>query len=810
MDLEAPGLDTYMPKETTAGKQGFAGLLRGYQKNGRQAKWLEDNIEDEKYISAIPGAKNLFIIPAGIKASSLEKDQEEQSYLEVVAALRSEIPKTKHPSLPKEGFFRDLAEVLQRRFTYVLIDSRAGLAEQAYASTLLLADALVLCFRLNRANIEGIQTVLGNYLLREEECLGARDINVIPLATPVPPRGGIDVQKWISFAEEAFVGKKDQTKEPIDSKSKEVAEEESLFPPVQRIYFEPALEIGENMVFNFDGSLKAGFGEQTPIIACFRQLAERISALNSDKDVVAAMQMESQYYNTKKDYRKALQYLLKRVRLEPLEQTHWADFSRGYKLPEVREHTKITLTNLINEWREAVDPEDPQKLPGDAKRLAWALLTWTICFGKDQLDGGLSSAEECLDFSCEDEEIQSQTHFLLGQIIDELVKERKSADLIQAGMREERLSIERAIEHYSKTIKLDLKKHKKGGKALQLRARNLRELSKFRQALRDYDTQIVESDPKDKKLDDTHMALLYEQGQILDHEGWFDWAFRNYRAGLVRELADKDILQALYLVASKLEVSKFADEISMKWELQSPRSSSVHRFRAITLMARGEYKAALEENRIGNLYAAQPALGVVDALINLLAGDFGTVLDIMPGVLETKRHDVYNQAIYAIALSFAGKKVARELIKPYPVEHVLTCASAALACLELDIAKSTLGCFKPKKEKIETIARYQILLAAQKALDSRDNSKHIKAIRNLFDKRPLLPVVLRNIVEMILLRRIWEWLLTNGKIKKQNAEPLNKIWKIIDRAKAPKLKDLPSRKLSERIPILKSSRSSKQ
>ncbi len=803
MDLEAPGLDIYVPKQTTIGKQGFAGLLRGYQKNGRNTEWLEDNIEDERYISPIPGAANLFVMPAGIKAAWLEKGQEEQSYLEVVAALRSEIPKTKHPSLPKEGFFRDLTQVLQKRFTYVLIDSRAGLAEQAYASTLLLADALVLCFRLNRANIEGIQIVLGNYLLREKQCLGAPGIDVIPLATPVPPRGGVDVEKWISFAAEAFVGKKDRAGQPTDSKGQEPAEDESLFPPVQRIYFEPALEIGENMVFNFDGSLKTGFAEDTPIIACFRQLAERISALNCNKDVVAADQLEDRYYNEKKDYRKALEYLFKRIRLESLESQHWEDFSRAYTREEVREHAKNTLANLINEWRKSVDPMDPQKQSEEAKRLAWALWTWTTCFGKDQPDGGLSSVQECLGFACGDEEIEMRAHHLFGQVVDELVKERKSAKLIKAGMSGELLSVECANEHYSKAIKLSLKKYKKHGNLLLLRARNLKELGKFREALRDYDMRIVEIAPREEKeLDDIHLTLLYEQGKILEHEGWFDWALRNYRAGLARKPLNEDILEALYLVARNLRMDKFADEIGMLWERQAPRNPIVHRMKAITLMVRGEHKAALEETRIANLYSAKPGSGIVDAFINLLADDYDAACDIMPGVLETDKNDVYFRAIYAIALTFAGKEGAKEFIEIHPHEDILLCVTAGLACVELDIAKSALECFEPKKATMKDIAWYQILLAAHTALSSGDESKQIKDIRGIFDKRSLMPVVLRNYSEVILFRRIWERLQRNGKISKQNAESLNEICKIIDRAKAPELKDLPPRKLSERIPVL--------
>lgn len=801
MDLEAPGLDIYVPKEATIGKQGFAGLLRGYQRNGRQAKWLEDNIEDERYISPIPGAENLFVMPAGIKAAWLEKGREEQSYLEVVAALRSEIPKTKHPSLPKEGFFRDLAQVLQKRFTYVLIDSRAGLAEQAYASTLLLADALVLCFRLNRANIEGIQTVLGNYLLREKECLGAREINVIPLATPVPPRGGADVGKWVSFAAEALLGKKVE----------EAANDESLFPPVQRIYFEPALEIGENMVFNFDGSLKTGFGEQTPIISCFRQLAERISALNCDKDVVAAMQLEKEYYNEKKNYRKALEYLFKRIRLEPFEKQHWDDFCRAYRREEVREDSKNFLANLIEEWREAVDLADPQKDAEKAKHLAWALRTWTVCFGQDQPDGGLSSIRACLDLACADDEIEMEAHYIFGQIVDEIVKKRKSAELIEADVPEERLSIELANEHYSKAIKLNLKKYKKRGDALLFRARNLRGLGKFGRALRDYDMLLVETAPKEEEeLADIHVTLLYEQGRSLEHEGWFDWALRNYRAGLARKPMNEDILDVLYLVARRLGMRKFCDEIGMLWERQAPRNPLVYRRKVVSLMVRGEYKAALEENRIASHYAARPALGVLDAFINVLAGDYDTACDIMPMAIEAQKDDLYLRAMYAVALTFAGREEAKEFIEGRPHTDVLNCVTAALACLELDIAKSALECFEPKKASIQDVTSYHMLLATHTALSSGDDSKQIKTIRDLFDKRPLVPIVLRNDAEMVLFRHIWEWLRKNRKITKRNADSLNEIWRIMDRAKAPKLKDLPPRKLSERIPVLKVRRKPKR
>ena len=181
MDLEAPNLHLYLPPPEGSYPSGFAGLLKDYRESGRDATWLSKNLERIDYILPVEGADNLFIMPAGLWGNE-DDEQASVSYPEVITNLREEFPRSRRPERPTEGFFFDFQRILAERFDYVFVDSRTGFADEAYASTILLADALVLCFKLNQANIEGIQAVFGNFLLREDKNVDDPDINVIPVA----------------------------------------------------------------------------------------------------------------------------------------------------------------------------------------------------------------------------------------------------------------------------------------------------------------------------------------------------------------------------------------------------------------------------------------------------------------------------------------------------------------------------------------------------------------------------------------------------------------------------------------------------
>lgn len=801
MDLEAPGLDVYVPPTEGESSLGFAGLLKGYRENGRQLQWLEDNLNTDRFIRLVPGAENLWVMPSGIKAQLAAEDGTAHSYLDVVAALKDEMPVTTVPVHPEEGFFHDLAQVLKRQFTYVFIDSRSGLADQSYASTLLLADALVLCFRLNRANIEGIQTVLGNFLLREQKCLGTPDLSIIPVATPVPARGGADIEHWLAVAGEAFLGKAEAEEGTPGREGAQGSKEEPLFPPVERIFYEPSLEIGEKLILNFDGTLKEGFSEQTPIVTSLYGLADRVSALNADIDAAAAKWIELRYYRDRRNYEKALEYLLKRIRLEPLDMQHWKDLLDGYTgRRETHQSAKKHLGTLIAGWRREINPSDPCRDPVKAKRLAWALHTWATCFGKDQPDAGLSSVAESLSLCCDDEGLAENSHLVFGQIVEELVRKRKSAELVHDERVPSALCLELADEHYAKAIDLGLRKKHKGGPALLYRARNLRHLERHYEALASYDTYLLEIAPKQgEKLEQHHVVVLYEQGQTLEYLGWYNWAFRNHRAALAKEPLDTDALRELSGLAFDLELIEYWQQISRLWEREAPRDPAPHWVRAYQFALVGEFDAALEETRLARLYLTDPRLGLFYAEVHLLCGQPEIACDIMPGVLEAQT-DERNSAIYALALAWCEKEGARGFVSEKAEKTWALHTIAALALPDPKLAKNILDRVKYEKSSMRDRAFYHAVSAACSALRSDDVAPPLQAIRELFDRHALLPVCLRDDLEMRLFRMTWDRLRTKGRLPEQSAASLKPLWTWVDEPRGPTLEDLPPRNLSEPLP----------
>lgn len=810
MDLEAPGMDAYFPDERYKSVRGFAGLLKDYRLNGRRQEWLNENIENESFIAKVPGTENLFLMPSGIKAisghlpsgiDSVGDDySEEGTYLDVISGIREEIPGVQGPSRPTEGFFHDLARVLKDHFTYVLIDSRAGLADQSYASTLLLADALVLCFRLNQANIEGIEMVLGNFLIRERTCLGEPHARIIPVATPVPARSGKDIEEWIRFASKALLGRDAQTQEERDGNPTDSCVSTSFVPPIQRMFFEPAFEVGESLVFNVDGTLKEGYVAQTPAVTSFCQLADRISALNADSDAVAARAIEIRLYNEKKDYDGALEYLFKRLRLEPYEAKHWSDLDAGYSdKQEIRTKARRRLNDLIEEWRRDVREDERPQSKDLVRRLGYALWARAFCFGKDDVDAGLSAAEECLSLPFADDSLRRQAHHVCAQVIEEIVNRRHTSELLDGARHGKTLSLELANEHYSKSIELGLRNSEKNAETYLLRARNFRQLNRDVQALADYETCIREMVSKEMvDLEDIHVTLLCEEADVLTDLGWYEWGFRNYLAAMRRKPVKTVVFKKLDKVSKDLGLYAHAERISGLWEEAEPRDPTVHRMRAIRFLLKGDYERALAESRIGHLYSAKPHMRVLDAFIMVVSNRPREALEIIEPWLQDGGN--YAKALYAVAGSFAGEEGVSQYIGDYSKDDWPMQVIGALAIPDRNVALRVLSCVKRDEEPLIDAAQYDLLNMVCSGLGGNDTDRQMDMILKLWSARPVLPIVLGNLPEMRILRMVAKRLELSGVMAGHCAESIHALWRMIDKAEPPRLEELPARELCMPLP----------
>lgn len=794
MDLDAPGLDVYFPVPGEP-PLGFFGLLQGYQDHNRASAWLAENLESPDFIVPIEGTKNLFVLLSGIKRAQVVKDPKRPSYLETLGTLQREIPPTSRPELPTEGFFFDLGQLLRERFDYVLIDSRTGLPEVAYASTILLADALVLCFRLNKMNLTGIQTVLGNFLIRERKRVGDPDIRVVPVATPVPPRGGRDIEQWINLASRNFVSySDDQEKQNDDGQVKG----KDLFPVVSRVFFEPSFEIGERLAFKFSGEIEEGYSQETPIVGCFQDLGDRLLALNCDRDVIASEQIEFHYYDEKEQPLQALEYLFKRLRREPTELQHWEDFSRDYaELATIWPKAKERLEGLIAEWKAGEPIEDIVRDPERARKIAPALHYRVECFGKDDLDAGLSLAEEALECG-RGTDLEENTEFLIGQIIDELVKVRKSAKYYRDRHGRD-LSLKLANEHYSRSIELGRKAGTGGGKALLYRARNLQDLGNRDEAVADYDALFLERTPqKDEPIQAHHVLLLYEQAQTLEYLGYYGAAFRNYRAALAYEPKDEDVMREILSLAHHLGLFDFALEVSRHWERVRPKNPVLHRQKAIGAMLQEKFEMAFEESRLAHLYLAEPRMKILDGFIYAVQGNFQTACEVLSQVLEHEGSE-YDRALYACCLALAGKEGAEEYIDRVGVASIEMRVMASLAVCRADLAQEILSRAENQPINKRDRAIFSLCKLALAAMHGDSETAEQTWLSEQFENLHLLPVCIRNTSEVVLFRRVLDHLAARGRVSEEGYTAMKPIWDMIDRAPAPRLEDLPPRNLEERV-----------
>ncbi|MCF7816927.1 MAG: AAA family ATPase [Kiritimatiellales bacterium] len=789
MDLEAPGLDVYIDQKRKGGPKGFAQLLLDYRKAGRECDWLKKNMNS--YISRVRGAKNLWIMPSGLKSDVAEDEQETSRYLEAIVALRSEIPKQDSPARPKDGFFADLYHVLNDKFTYVLIDSRAGFADQAYASTLMLADALVICFRLNRANIEGIQTILGNFLLREGKCIGDREIPVIPVATPVPARGGTDIEEWMSVASRALV-------DPTDEKASSKDGLRTLFSAVHRIYHDPKLEIGEKLVFDFKGGLTNGFSDETPIVRCFRELADRIGVLNADRDAIASEKLELMYYNDLKDYNNALNYLIKRIRLEPLEFDHWDDLATGYA-KNMHVEVATVLKTLTDEWRDDIDSEKPSKTRNKYLRLAMALLTQARLIGKDEIDAGMSIIRECLHYCSGHSILEAQSRRMYGQVIDEIVNNRKSHDLLQSDLYDESISLELAIEQYSRAIELVNKTNGDVGDLLIFRARDKNKIGNILGSLDDYEQALSE----DIKKNSDHVTsilqvALYEQGLLLEFIGQYEYALSNMLAALDSEKTDIDVLKKTYMLASCLGQHEIARDIGERWAQADPQNPAMHRLKAMSLMLHGEYDLALQESHIGSLYSSRDELAILDGFIYLLWGNIGKAIPFINKATKANK-TTYNRAVLTIAKSISGQTNADFKVDVEDEEWQVN-AIAALSLLKLEDVRNILRYVLIEDKSVISCVAYYILMAI---VDKSKRAQAKRHIDEMLKQCPDLLVRMRNHPELRLLQIVTTNILSSNVLGAGVCDWLSNLWERMTEAHRPAKMPLRARDIHVPLPTFR-------
>jgi cellulose biosynthesis protein BcsQ len=303
-DLEAPGLDPYFGHGASPKCGGLALLLKRLQgkRPGERAAWLRSALRDPRYVVRHPKLPLRFL-PSGLGDI---RATDAPGYSAVAAWLRELIDE------PEGGRLVEFRSALTETATYVLVDSRTGLADESYLSTVLLPDALVLLFRPSRLHLDGVEQVYRNFLDHKGIPVGDPRAPVIPVLSPLPNRGGTDIARYLDeevprvFAWESSdgLGPEEKVNAPL------VRWERNR---LVRLYAEPAIELGETTIVDEQGRWASGFDGETPLGRGYVSLVARLRALNFRKDWRGADRLAHHWDSLSEDPLAGL-YLVERLR----------------------------------------------------------------------------------------------------------------------------------------------------------------------------------------------------------------------------------------------------------------------------------------------------------------------------------------------------------------------------------------------------------------------------------------------------------------------------------------------------------------
>lgn len=167
-DVEAPGLHKLFPPKKSH-QYGFVDFAYESVISGKLPSITEYIYESE--VSGID------VLPAGKMGASYCDKLQQINWLEFF----KESPKD--PGEFFGGLLKSLEE-LKNPYDYILVDSRTGLNDQAGICTQVLADLIIVLFRLNAQNLDGIEHLVPAIRLQLEE-RNRKKVEMLPVASQV-------------------------------------------------------------------------------------------------------------------------------------------------------------------------------------------------------------------------------------------------------------------------------------------------------------------------------------------------------------------------------------------------------------------------------------------------------------------------------------------------------------------------------------------------------------------------------------------------------------------------------------------------
>ena len=236
-DLAAPGLQDVMQCKWKAEKLGFVDYVHSYLRNARVC-----DIRDYICKTSVPGVD---ILPAGFMGPSYAQKLDDIQWQEIYDEARGFqfIANTK-------------AQISQLKplYDYVLIDSLTGYSDVGGICVNQIADAVVLIFRLNNQNIEGISKVHRSIRSSAKaKDLTSQPETVIPVISPAWPFAASETNEWYQKAKRVFGNRR-----------------------IFTLSFEGSMMLGEKVL----SALNESYNIEPPILRDYRVLTQHVRSLN--------------------------------------------------------------------------------------------------------------------------------------------------------------------------------------------------------------------------------------------------------------------------------------------------------------------------------------------------------------------------------------------------------------------------------------------------------------------------------------------------------------------------------------------------
>lgn len=312
-DLAAPGLQNVMQCKWKGEKVGFIDYVHAYLRTAKVSA-----IKDYIYETSVPG---VHILPAGFMGPSYAQKLDEIQWQEIYEEARG------------FQFIADLKtqiSELETPYDYILIDSLTGYSDVGGICVNQLADAVVLIFRLNNQNIEGISRVYRSIMAAaDDRALTSQPGNITPVISPAWPFAASETNDWYVRAKSVFGNRR-------------------LFT----LSFEGSMMLGEKILSAADESYKI----EPPILRDYRELTQHLRSLNP-QDLQTRFKLAKKLQE-QDQFATAIELFGNLVTRDPDVERYWRELTTTVQMAPTGAHKKILpqVNELILHGCEAGKP----------------------------------------------------------------------------------------------------------------------------------------------------------------------------------------------------------------------------------------------------------------------------------------------------------------------------------------------------------------------------------------------------------------------------------------------------------------------